>query len=432
MSSVFSELLSVYKTWPALTSYLTSAEGGSLRIDDVSTSENPYALIRYVKGKSNLALPHVRAFRSVVWDTLEHRPVSVTPFKSTDGEILPEDGCPNDYVLEYFVDGVMIGMWFDKYNNKWQYHTRSTIGANCRYYSQTRSFRTMFEFAMRGLNWDTLDREACYTWVLQDPENRIVVPVKQSVAYCVQKAKIDATGVVSLSQCEPSLNPVMRLGPGLTTWSDVRSRVSDWNTRFKHCVQGIHIKDATGRRWKLRTQEYNRVRALRGNSARLDFMWLSAWRSNTLPAYLALYPEERRMSDATITKWKQVTNDVFHLYVDVFKARTLGNTNIPPKYRPLVYGIHNKYITELKPAGKSVDWRAVLEYMNSRDIPQMLYVVNWDMRQAQQQMGTPSLPIEPPAIAGTAVVDPSIPPLDTAVKDDLPDLVDAQGNIVIA
>jgi hypothetical protein len=415
MSSIFADLLSVYKTWPALSSYLTSVEGGALRVDDNSTSEKPFALIRYVKGKSDMTKPHVRAFRSVVWDTLEHRPVSVTPFKSDYGESLPAiDTQTSDYQMEHFVDGVMIGMWFDKYNNVWQYHTRSTIGANCRYYSQTQSFRNMFEYAARALNWDSLDKDACYTWMLQDPENRIVVPVKQPTVYCVQKAKVQGDGSVAFLPFEPAMNPAGSLGTTLKSWDDVRNRVADWNLRFKSGVQGIHIKDATGRRWKLRTQEYNRVRALRGNSPRLDFLWLSAWRNNSLPAYLTLYPEERAASMATIAKWKQVTNAVFHMYVDVFKARSLSKAAIPPKYRPLIYGIHNKYMTELKPAGKSVDWRAVLEYMNSRDIPQMLFVINWDLRQAQQQTGIPQLPFEPPATAGTNVspVDPEMPPLE--------------------
>jgi hypothetical protein len=436
MSSIFADLLSVYKTWPALTSYLTSVEGGALRIDDYSSPEQPYALIRYVKGKSNLTLPHVRAFRSVVWDTLENRPVSVTPFKSEDSEGLPTTETTEGFTLEHFVDGVMIGMWFDKYTNEWKYHTRSTIGANCRYYSQTKSFRTMFEIATQNLNWEQFDRTACYTWVLQDPENRIVVPVKQSRVYCVQKAKVVENGIVVLNlPLDAAMNPVVTLTNSCSTWDDVRSLIADWNMRFKHTVQGVHVKDANGKRWKLRTQEYNRVRALRGSNARLDFLWLSAWRSNTLPDYLALYPEERGASSATIAKWKQVTNDVFHIYVDVFKARSLPKSAIPPKYRPLVYGIHNKYITELKPAGKSVDWRAVLEYMNSRDIPQMLYIINWDLRQVQQQMGALLLPLEPPASTGTVVtsVVPEMKPLiseNDSEYDDTPPGLDATGHIV--
>ena len=420
MSTTFRDLLSIYNTWPALVSYLTSVEGGSLRVDDLSTPDNPYALIRYVKGKSDMALEHVRAFRSVVWDTLEHRPVSVTPFKSTDGECLPDTGTPSAYTLEHFVDGVMIGMWYDKYSCSWRYHTRSTIGANCRYYSQTRSFRQMFDNATSVLNWDTLDREACYTWVLQDPDNRIVVPVKTPIAHLVMAAKVSSDATVDLSLPLPQdKNPVMKT-QAPATWDDVKSRVLDWNSRFGHTVQGIHIKDAQGRRWKLRTAEYNRVRALRGNTARRDFVWLAAWRSNTLPAYLSLYPEERHGSDLAIGAWKRISNDVFHMYVDVFKARSLPKTAIPPKYRPLVYGIHNKFMTELKPAGKTVNWQIVLEYMNSRDIPQMLYVINWDSRNAQQQLGLSSIPLEPPTTAATTTVtEPVLPANTTDDKEDI-------------
>ena len=70
--SVFSSLSNTYPTWAGLSSFLSSEEGGYLRVDDYSTPEQPFALIRYVKGKSNFALPHVGAFRSVVWLSLIH------------------------------------------------------------------------------------------------------------------------------------------------------------------------------------------------------------------------------------------------------------------------------------------------------------------------------------------------------------------------
>jgi hypothetical protein len=101
------------------------------------------------------------------------------------------------------------------------------------------------------------------------------------------------------------------------------------------------------------------------------------------------------------------------MYVDVFKARSLPKTAIPPKYRPLVYGLHNKFMTELKPAGKTVNWQTVLEYMNSRDIPQMLYVINWDARNAQQQLGLSSIPLEPPTTAPTTTLTETVLPANT-------------------
>lgn len=404
--SIFSELLTKYTTWSALSAYLSSEEGGNLRVDDASTPENPFALIRYVKGRSDLTKPHVRAYRSVVWDTMENRPVSVTAPKSCDGESLPAAASSDStagYTITHFVDGVMIGLYWDNYNHRWRIHTRSVLGAQSRYFSQTKTFATMFMEATPDLDHDALDKRCSYTWILQHPENRIVCPTDRPRAYVVAVSRICADGAVSWEPLD-AVPHAVRTVSGLNTWADVAARLAEWNTRFRHSAQGLVVYNtATGERWKVRTAEYNRVRQLRGNSPRRDYLWLNLWSTAKLHDYLTLYPEERAAANATVDRWKRATNDVYHIYVDVFKARTLAKSAIPPKYRPLVYGLHSKYMDELKPAGKSVDWKTALEYMNSRDTAQKVFVINWELRQAAQQLGIGSIPIEPPVSVGTTV-----------------------------
>lgn len=427
ISAIFHDLLTQYKTWTALSEFLMSETGGSLRIYDRSTPEVPFALIRYVKGKSNMSLPHVRAFRSVVWDTLENRPVSVTPFKSEDGETLPTSA--NDstvgYTVERFLDGVMIGSFWDRYNNHWRIHTRSTLDATSRYYSQDKTFKQMFDefLNVARFNWDSLDKAYSYTWVLQHPENRIVVPVTLVGATIVQRVKVGDSSVT----VEDSLAPLHVQSP-MPTWTDVRARLADWNTRFKHTAQGLVVKEtATGRRWKIRTGEYNRVRLLRTNTPRRDYLWLTLWRSGDLKQYLTLFPEERGPSDILINKWKRVTNDVFHFYKDVFKARSLDKKQIPAKYRPFVFGLHGVFIETLKPAGKTVVWKSVLDYMNGRDVAQMLYALNWDLRESLKKSGVTTIPIEPQSSVGTEVSSNEQPSVIFKRKEhddeDMPDLV---------
>lgn len=411
-STVFSDLISSYPTWAALSTHLKSAEGGALRVDDYSTPESPFAIIRYMKGRSDMTLPHVRAFRSVVWDTLENRPASVTSFKSADGERLPTDKNVADFELEYFMDGVMIGMFWDKYNNKWRIHTRSTLDANCRYFSQTKTFGTMFNEAITGCLRSreemekSLNTNTSYTWILQHPENRIVVPVVLPRAYCVQAIKLENNGGVSITAVPPTAMPAPVVNVPAPTWDKIQELLVDWNRRFGHGIQGMVVKSGFDR-YKMRTASYNTVRRRRGNSARRDYLWLSEWRAGTLSAYLSVFPEERTMANATVARWKQATNEVYHWYVSVFKARNTPKQQIPPKYRPLVYGLHNEYTNTLKPAGKSVDWKACLDFMNGRDTAQMLFVMNWDLRQTAQRLGLSSIPLEPPAVAvpESAVVD---------------------------
>lgn len=408
--SVFSDLSTKWSTWPLLSAYLKSEEGGRLRIDDRSIPSSPFALIRYVKGQSDMSRPHVRAFRSVVWDTQENLPVSVTPFKSEDGEQLFTSGDAVfsgslAYEVQEFVDGALIGAFYDKYNAKWRIHTRSTIDAVCRYYSQTKTFADMFADATVDYKYEDLEKEMSYSFVLQHPENRIVVPVSKPRVYVVQKALISSSGTVRII----SNDFVERFGIvpkhiHVGTDTDLYNYVSKTLASLGHTVQGIVMKKPDGTRWKVRTAAYNRVRQLRGNSPRRDYLWLNAWRNGNLADYLALFPEERLLADAMINRWKRSTGDVHHLYTDVFKARSLTRDKIPQKYRPLVYGLHTLYTQTLKPMGRTVDWKTTVQFMNDRDTAQKLFVLNWELRQMNQQVPVADIPVEPPVSVGTEVM----------------------------
>jgi hypothetical protein len=191
-------------------------------------------------------------------------------------------------------------------------------------------------------------------------------------------------------------------------WADVREKVAEMNRRFAHNSAGLVIKSADGRRWKLRTPEYNRVRLIRGNSARRDFLWLHLWSTNMLRDYLTYYPEERALADGVINSWKRVTSDVYNIYRDVFKARTMPKTAIPPKYKPLIYDLHNLYMNTLKPAGKTVDWKTCLEHMNNKDTAQKLFVINWEVRNAARALAAPVIPLEPVPVIVAATTEAAV------------------------
>ena len=419
--SVFSSLSNTYPTWGALSVFLTSEAGGYLRVDDHSTPEQPFALIRYVKGKSNFSLPHVGAFRSVVWDVLKNLPVSVAPVKSETGESMPPTSSVEGFTIERFIDGVMICGFYDTYNSVWRFHTRSTLNANCRFYSQTKSFRQLFEMAVSTtMTWSnfigSLNPTTQYTWVLQHPENRIVVNVTTPTVVCVQKQTYLSGMLIAVTD-QPMPFDVAKIT--VASWSELTNKLQLENAHFKHNFQGYVIKNGLTFRWKVRGEAYNRVRKMRGNSARRDFLWLSMWRTNTLRDYLTLYPEERHSANAIVERWKTISRTVYNLYTDVFKARSLPKGQIPPKYRPFVFGLHNMYINELKPQSKTVDWATALQYMNTRDTAQALYAINWEVRAQNQQQ---AIPLEAPAqvVSETAETVPTVQELSQTAAATVP------------
>jgi hypothetical protein len=387
MSSIFATIKATYPTWDAFHAYLTSAEGGNLSV--VVHPEDSLAMIRYVKGVSDLRLPHVGAFRSVVWDTERHVPVSVSPFKSEQGESAPEMG--DGITVEQFADGVLIGLFWDTKNEAWRLHTRSTLDARCRYFSK-RAFHTLFWEAMT-VDLDNLDKTVCYSWVLSHPENRIVCVVPKPTATLVGQYRVaeDATlSVVSREETPAVLTPLLPKVFTTTVLVGILGMMAAINGNLQN--QGIVMKAAGQpmKRWKMRSPLYNRVRLMRGNQARLDFLWMDMWSRGTLGEYLTYYPEERTAVNALVARWKTITQEVFKMYTDVFKARTTEKSAIPPKYRPLVHGIHTLYMNTLKPARRSVTWADVVKHMNGLDTAQKIFVLNWDLRQERS-----ATPIEP-------------------------------------
>jgi hypothetical protein len=393
MSSVFATIKSAYPTWDAFHAYLTSPEGGNLSV--VVHSEDSLAVIRYVKGVSNMTLPHVSAFRSVVWDIKRHVPVSVTPFKSEQGECAPTFA--EGVTLEEFADGVLIGQFWDANTESWRIHTRSTLDARCRYFSK-RPFHVLFYEAMTT-NLEALDRNVCYSWVLSHPENRIVCPVTKPTATLVAQHRVaeDASFVeVAREETPAALVSYLPKVFSTTDIMGILGMMAAMNGTITS--QGIVMKNAGEpmKRWKMRSQLYKTVRNMRGNQARLDFLWMDMWSKNTLNEYMRFYPEERSAINNVVNRWKIITQEVFKIYTDVFKARCADKASIPAKYRPLVYGIHNLYMNTLKPMNRSIAWADVVKHMNGLDTAQKIFVLNWDLR---QERAAEAVPIEPAATA---------------------------------
>jgi hypothetical protein len=121
---------------------------------------------------------------------------------------------------------------------------------------------------------------------------------------------------------------------------------------------------------------------LRGNNASLDYTWLSLWQKGDLTSYLRVYPEERAAATALLDRWKMTSSETFQFYKDVFKTHSLTMQQVHPKYKPLLYDLHQHYKTNLRPAGRSVTWEDCKRFLNDRDIPQMLYILRWDRRVA--------------------------------------------------
>jgi len=376
--SFFSNLISEFPFWASLKAHLTS-------VAKLTVVENDrYAHIFYTED-SRMDLPFTHAFRSVVWDTARHLPVGVTPFKTTEG--LPT----GHTVIEPFVDGVPMGVFWDEDRGSWRLFTRKVLDGGNRFYSQTKTFANM---ATEACLWTYLPLEpttpyTSYTFMIQHPENRVVVPIGVAKAICVQIVTTQPNG--SLVYQSPAtaygVNPV---APAAAFFPARTPAILYPSTR------GFVYKNTlTGQQWAAEDPFYTEVRALRGDSSRLDYHWMNLWAQGLLHHYLFYYPEEQEAANSVIREWQGIGQQLFQLYGDIFFRRTVAMADIPLKFKTVVpalgtnvfFGLHNLFKAHRTLTGARLTCEFVQGYLNTLDVPLRLHMLNWDLREAAHASG---------------------------------------------
>jgi hypothetical protein len=174
-----------------------NAETSILKLNRVEarTSNNAaYSIVRYDKNLLAADLvPTYGLCRSVIVNS-NNEVVGFSPPKSIKSEdfIQKYSSDSKDVVAEEFVEGTMINVFWDSslgLNGSWEISTRNTVGATSTFYkgANSKTFRQMFLEAAAecSLEIAKLDTKYCYSFVLQHPENRIVVPFKKPQLYLI-------------------------------------------------------------------------------------------------------------------------------------------------------------------------------------------------------------------------------------------------------
>jgi hypothetical protein len=408
-NTVYSELIRRFPASADLLSYLKSAEGGRLSVrtppdaEGASESEKPYVVISYDKGTANMDVPHVEYFRSVVWDTVKNRPVSAAP--SRGRAFSTASACDGPWVVEDFVDGIMLNMFWD---GMWRLASRTNLDAKVGFYGK-RSFAELFwETAdAMSLNKDNLNTSRVYSWVLQHPSERIVValPNGKPKLFLVEESELKENGdQVVFRDVDLAFREFQPTRHAVTTLDEVNAHVESWGKNAGYLWQGVVLKNlpADGKqptRWKLRTEKYETARKLRGNQSKLPFLWLERFKERKLTAYLAIYSEEDTAANAVIESFKACTKELHRLYDDVYRKKLYPLGKAPQKYRKLLWEIHLDR--------KGAYFPHVREFMNGQDTARKLWLVNYEARYGAT--GTPALPASPPQEEDTVTIDADAP-----------------------
>lgn len=366
-----------------------------------------YQIIRYnkdifVDASDNSIFSTYGLLRSVILSSF--RVVSFAPPKSVNANqfTFRYRNKTSNIVAEEFVEGTMVNAFFDPTYGAtgcWQIATRNTVGAEVKFYKDSnKNFNTMFMEACieNNFNLQTLNPRFCYSFVLQHPENRIVVPFKKPQLYLVEVYEIinkyEDVKVIQQDIIEVKKGGLWHLTGvkfperyEFTDYLELIEKYASPNTPYN--IMGVIFKNLdTGERIKYRNPIYEEVRHLRGNQAKLQYQYLYLRKNGKMPEFLKYYPEMKYNLNKYRDQLHMFTRTLYSNYINCYikKAKPLIEYSV--QYRTHMFKLHEKYLLELKPSNLFVNFQFVINYVNNLEPSLLMFSLNYNMRQRMNDM----------------------------------------------
>ena len=328
-------------------------------VSKVDPNNDNLYLITYDRMKSDFTLPFMKQCRGTILEKGTNKIVCYTFDKGLDfeysdydildkemqlrvgGDVLDWNQCQ----VEESVDGTQIRLFY--YDGKWCKATTRCSDAYRAYWYSKKSFGELFDEAAElcGLNYDTLDKGCCYSFVLCHPENRIVVSYEKPYLVHVVTRRLDTFNEVTDTHAvEGALRP-KSYKKFSTPWELVNYAHIQTDNNLEgymvHCVSEVDGV-VTHQRMKIITPAYLEVKELRGNGNNLFFRYLELRQARLLPSFTQYFPEFSDQFKAYETNILNIAREIKTQYINKFVYRSIKEADW--HYRPLVYKLHGEYL----------------------------------------------------------------------------------------
>ena len=334
-------------------------------------------LIKYDRNKSNFDEAIVNECRGIVV-TREKKIICFPPERSIPLDRMTEIVGDNTENVRYeeHVDGTMINVFYNPGSDTWIKSTRSRIGANCNWLCNE-TFASLFNEASNDMDFNILDKELCYTFVLVHPKNRIVVKYDTQFICLVSVRRIGTTSYenLSLESVQASL-----LEKGLTVKIPTVYKFATINKMREHVLtqdsktQGIIVKYENYRA-KMRNAEYVMLRKLKGNTPNIADLYLRLRKDRNVKPFLKHFTEFRTKFNEVRDDIHQITYRLYNWYVNVFINKYCGATEIPYEFKPHCSNLHKQYIDSIKNKKRQrITLNKVISYVNQLPIYSLVFI----------------------------------------------------------
>jgi len=350
-------------------------------------------------------------YRSLIVSSPENKILAFSPQKSLKNETFIEKySTINETIyMNEIIEGTMVNLFFDERVGQWEISTRGAVGGSYFYYrnqyeldsdrkNQT-SFYQMFlqAFSMEHVQTlgqisllEELPKNYSYSFVLQHPDNHIVLPITKCSIYMVAVYEVmDGSNVKYISPLEyenwdlfknnthPILFPKQFQ---YASYDEAKTENCSIQTDFTNL--GVMVTNLeTGVRTGLKNPRYEEVKLLRGNNPNLQYQYLCLRKTEKIKDFLFYFPQYKTIFYRFYQEYENFVTNVHYSYLSYYVQKQ--NVKISKKYSPHIYKIHHEmYLPALNTEEPLIIKRRVVkEYFEKLEPREMIYHLNYDRRQ---------------------------------------------------
>ena len=331
----------------------------------------------------------------------------------------PETGWLHDshvssLVITEMIEGTMVNLFYDERAETWEIASKGAVGGNYWYFRTSYdnvghdqpqlTFRDMFLDAIQAPRGTPLNDVALlnempktfmYSFVLQHPNNHIVLNVTHPTLYLVAAYQVETvdkeTGdnrvrTVPLSEIElysfnRSVNNVIMF-PSEVPASDLKY---DMLMGRSHIFPvGYMLSDkVSGLRTAIVNPKYKEVKDLRGNHPNLQYQYFALFQAGKIREFLEYFPGYNNLFYKFHLQSMNFIQEVHDAYVSYYIKKRGKQVRINKSIFHHIFKLHHEVYLPSVEAGEPtiVTRKVVSEYFNSMEPKEKLYHANYKMRE---------------------------------------------------
>jgi hypothetical protein len=347
-------------------------------------------------------------YRSVVFSNPENKLLSFSPVMSVNPSVFMNKFPVIDYdiIIQEYVEGIMINLFYDDRVNKWVIATKGGIGGKYSYGQGTGkgtstkktlekpdTFYEMFLDALHANKDETLNQLSLleympkclsYTFILQHPKNVISVPVLKPTAVLVSVYLINKEK--NIAEFVPTVYyerwPEFKNLAGIIEFP-LHYHFHEYTEMFTNKGTGYIITNIrTGERCRIKSYNHDILKRMTRIDSAIHYKYFCIRHLGKLKEYIKMFPHHKKTFFLIEEEYENMIKKVHNLYCDVYIYKTVYPDTLDIKDYTHIYKLHhNIYLPSINTKLlRKVYKKTVRKYFDSMEPRELLYIMSEDKR----------------------------------------------------